>query len=134
MARHRPSVTMRALTEQVVSHFPLYKRARGQLVRKVTEAARRAAREDPERLRFEPATGTTETRVVILRSPEQFDRRGRTQGYQAVFSGRGRRKPAPQVPGQMDLFSELDQAERVTTDETGENDTDGSDDVLGGER
>ena len=51
-------MTMRALTEQVVSHFPLYgKRARGQLVRKVTEAARRAAREDPERLRFEPATG-----------------------------------------------------------------------------
>jgi hypothetical protein len=135
MARGRPSVTMRALTEQVVSHFALYgRRAQGQLVRKVTEAARRAGSEEPERLRFESATGTTEPRVVILRSPEQFDRRGRTQGYQAVFSQRGRRKPVPQVPGQMDLFTELDQAERVTTDETGQNDSDGSDDVQGGER
>jgi len=78
--------------------------------------------------------GTTEPRVVILRSPEQFDRRGRTQGYQAVFSGRGRRRPRPQVLGQMDLFIELDQAERVTTDDTGQNDSDGSDDVQGGER
>jgi hypothetical protein len=79
-------------------------------------------------------TPTTEPRVVILRSPEQFDRRGRTQGYQAVFSRRGRRRPTPQVPGQMDLFTELDQAERVTSDETDQNDSDGSDDVLGGER
>lgn len=135
MAKGRPSVTMRALTEQVVSHFALYgRRAQGQLVRKMTEATRRAASKEPERLRFESATGTTEPRVVILRSPEQFDRRGRTQGYQAVFSGRGRRRPRPQVPGQMDLFIELDQAERVTTDETGQNDSDGSDDVQGGER
>jgi hypothetical protein len=135
MARHRPSVTMRALTEQVVSHFPLYgRRAQGQLVRKVTEAARRAAREEPERLQFEPGTGTTEPRVVVLRSPEDFDRRGRTQGYQAVFSGRSRKKPLPEVPGQMDLFTELDRAESVATDDTGQNDSSGSDDVRGGER
>ena len=135
MARYRPSVTMRALTEQVISHFPLYgRRAQGQLVRKVTEAARQAVQEEPERLRFEPGTGTTEPRVVVLRSPEEFDRRGRTQGYQAVFSGRNRRRPAPEVPGQMDLFTELDQAERVTTDDTNQNDSDGSDDVQGGER
>jgi hypothetical protein len=135
MAKRRPSVTTRTLTEQVVSHFALYgRRAQGQLVKKVADAARRAAHEEPERLRFEPATRTTEPRVVILRSPEQFDRRGRTQGYQAVFSGHGRRKPSPPVPGQMDLFTELDQAERVTTDETGHNDSDGRDDVLGGER
>src|SRR5262249_7031161 len=114
MAMQRPSVTIRALTERVVSHFALYgRRAQGQLVRKVPEPAHRAADAEPERLRFERATATTEARVVVLRSPEQFDRRGRTQGYQAVFSGRGRRRPAPQVPGQMDLFTELDQAERV---------------------
>lgn len=76
IARGRPSITVRALTEQVVSHFALYgRRAQGRLVRKVTEAVRRAAAEDPERLRFEPATGTTEPRAVILRSPEGFDRR-----------------------------------------------------------
>ena len=48
---------MRALTEQVVSHFALYgKRAQGQLVRKVTEAARQAAHVEPERLRFSAAS------------------------------------------------------------------------------
>lgn len=109
-------------------------RAELELVRKVTEAARRAAREEPERLRFEAATGTTEPRLVILRSPEQFDRRGRTQGYQAVFAGRSRRRPALEVPGQLDLFTELDQAERVTADDPGQNDSDGGDDVQGGER
>jgi hypothetical protein len=134
MARGRLSVTTRALTEQVVSHFALYGRhAQGQLRRKVTDAARRAASAEPERLRFEPATGTTEARVVVLRSPEQFDRRGRTQGYQAVFGRRGRRQPAREIPGQMDLFTELDEAERVTTDETGENDSVGEDDDRGGE-
>jgi hypothetical protein len=111
MARRRPSVTMRALTEQVVSHFALYgRRAQGQLVTKVTEP-----------------------RVVILSSPEEFDRRGRTQGYQALFRDRGRRRPMLQIPGQMDLFSELDQAERVMEGETGQNDSDSSDDVMGGE-
>jgi hypothetical protein len=133
MARRRPSVTMRALTERVVSHYALYgRRAQNQLIRKVAEAARLAAQAEPERLAFEPSTGTTEARLVILRSPEEFDPRGRTQGYQAVFSGRRRRRAAPQVPGQMDLFTELDQAERVTADETGQNDSDSSDAGEGG--
>jgi hypothetical protein len=134
MARGRPTVTTRALTEQVASHFALYgRRAQGQLRRKVTDAARRAASAEPERLRFESATGSTEARVVVLRSPEEFDRRGRTQGYQAVFARRGRRRPAREIPGQMDLFTELDEAERVTSDETGENDSVGEDDGQGGE-
>ena len=130
MARSRASVTMRALTEQVVTHFALYgRRAQGQLVRKVTDAARRAARDEPQRLRFEPATGTTEPRVVILRSPEEFDRRGRTQGYQAIFRRPGRRATTTEIQGQMDLFTELDQAEPVVADETGQNDGGDSDDV-----
>jgi hypothetical protein len=128
MASQRPSITMRALTERVVTHYALYgRRAQNQLIRKVTESAGRAVSAEPERLAFEPSTGTTDARLVILRSPEQFDPRGRTQGYQAVFSGRGRRRVAPQVPGQMDLFTELDQAERVTPDETGQNDDSDSD-------
>jgi hypothetical protein len=132
LARNRPSLTTRALTEQVVRHFALYGRnAQGRLVRKVTDAARRAAQQEPERLRFEPATGRTDTRLVVLRSPEEFDRRGRTQGYQATFGGRSRRRPAPQVPGQLDLFAELDQAERAAVDVTGQNDTNGGDDGQG---
>ena len=103
------------------------RRAQGQIVKKVQAAARRAADADPDRLAFQPATGSTEARVLILRSPEEFDRRGRTQGYQAVFSERGRRRPQPQAPEQLDLFSVLDEAERATFDEVYENETDSSD-------
>ncbi len=127
MAQGRSSVTVRALTEQAIRHFPLYGRAaQGRLNRKVRDAARRAAEADPERLGYGRATGVTEERVAILRSPETFDRRGRTQGYQAVWAGRASRPRRPsEVPGQIDLFSELDEAERVATEEESDNSTEG---------
>lgn len=130
MAQLRSHLTVRALTELVIRHFAIYgQRARNQLVHKVKEAARRAAEADPERLGFERATGTTEERVAILRSPESFDRRGRTQGYQAVWAPRAsRRRQRSEIPGQGDLFSELDEAERVATSDEGENDTTGDND------
>jgi hypothetical protein len=123
MAQGRPSVTIRALTELAVRHFPLYGRAaQGRLVRNVRDAARRAAQAEPGRLRYEPGTGVTEERVAITRSPEAFDRRGRTQGYQAVWAGRaGRGRPRAEIPGQIDLFSELDEAERAATEEESDN-------------
>jgi hypothetical protein len=123
MAQGRPSITIRALTEQAVRHFPLYGRAaQGRLLRNVRDAARRAAEAEPERLRYEPATGVTDERVAILRSPETFDRRGRTQGYQAVWGSRvGRTRRRAEIPGQIDLFSELDEAERVATEEESDN-------------
>ena len=131
MTRGRSAVTVRAIAERVVWHFPLYgRRAQRQLERKVAGAARRAATQEPSRLRFESATGNTDARVLILQSPEEFDRRGRTQGYQAVFAGRGRRRLRSRIPGQGDLFSELDEAERVTVDQVGENVTEGGDDGL----
>jgi hypothetical protein len=130
MARGRSAVTIRTLTEQVTWHFALYgRRAQGQLVRKVAGAARRAADADPERLRFQPASGSTDARVAILRSPEEFDRRGRTQGYQAVFGERSRRLPPPQIPDQLELFGVLDDAEGASTDEVYESVGEGSDDV-----
>lgn len=131
MARGRSAVTIRALAEQVTSHFPVYgRRAQGQLIKKVAAAVRRAATADPERLRFQPATGSTEARIIIIRSPEQFDRRGRTQGYQAVFAGRNRRRPTPQVPEQLDLFSVLDDAELAASEEVYESGSDSSDNVA----
>jgi hypothetical protein len=60
---------------------------------------------------------------VIIRSPEQFDRRGRTQGYQAIFTGRSRRRP-PQAPEQLDLFSVLDDAELAASEEVYESGSD----------
>ena len=131
MAQGRPSITIRALTEQAVRHFPLYGRAaQGRLLRNVRDAARRAAEAEPERLRYEPATGVTEERVAILRSPETFDRRGRTQGYQAVWGSRvGRTRRRAEIPGQIDLFSELDEAERVATEEESDNSDEGGGDA-----
>lgn len=131
MAQQRPSVTIRALTEQAVRHFPIYGRAaQGRLLRAVRDAARRAAEAEPERFRYERSTGATEERVAVLRSPETFDRRGRTQGYQAVWGNRGSRSQRrAEVPGQMDLFSELDEAERVATEEESDNGNEGDGDA-----
>ena len=134
MAQQRPSVTIRALTEQAVRHFPIYGRAaQGRLLRAVRDAARKAAEAEPERFRYERSTGATEERVAILRSPETFDRRGRTQGYQAVWSSRlGRSQRRTEIPGQMDLldlFSELDEAERVATEEESDNGNEGDGDA-----
>jgi hypothetical protein len=131
MAQQRPSVTVRALTEQAVRHFPIYGRAaQGRLLRAVREAARRAAEAEPERFRYERSTGATEERVSVLRSPETFDRRGRTQGYQAVWGSRtSRLRRRAEIPGQMDLFSELDEAERVATEEESDNGNEGDGDA-----
>lgn len=127
MARGRPSVSIRSLTEAVVWHYNMYgQRARGLLMRKVAGAATRAADAEPTRLRFERQTGTTEARVAIVQSPEGFDRRGRTQGYQAVFGGKSaRRRPQAVSPDQFDLFDELDQAELAFSDVREEIDGDG---------
>jgi hypothetical protein len=134
MAQRRPSVTIRALTEQAVRHFPIYGRAaQNRLQRAARDAARRAAEAEPERFRYERSTGVTEERVTVLRSPETFDRRGRTQGYQAVWSSRvGRPQRLTEIPGQMDLldlFSELDEAERVATEEESDNGNEGGGDA-----
>jgi hypothetical protein len=131
MAKGRSYITIRALTEQVVGHFALYGRgARGMLIRKVRAAARRSAEVEPDRLRYERSTGTTEERVAILLSPETFDRRGRTQGYQAIWTDRPARRRRPtEIPGQIDLFSELDDAERVTAEKEGDNSAQVSDDA-----
>jgi hypothetical protein len=67
--------------------------------------------------------------VAILRSPETFDRRGRTQGYQAVWGTRtSRPRRRDEIPGQIDLFSELDEAERIATEEESDNGTEGDGD------
>jgi hypothetical protein len=134
MAQRRPSVTIRALTEQAVRHFPIYGRAaQGRLLRSVRDAARRAAEAEPERFRYERSTGATDERVAVLRSPETFDRRGRTQGYQAVWGNRvSRSQRRAEIPGQMDLldlFTELDEAERVATEEESDNGNEGDGDA-----
>jgi hypothetical protein len=126
MARGRQMISMRHLTEDVVWHFNLYgQKSRGQLIKKVTAAAIRAAKAQPDAIRFEQQTGTTEARLVVVRSPETFDRRGRTQSYQAQFGTRSPRRSRPEIEGQTglpDLLAELDQAEQLASnDQPGEN-------------
>jgi hypothetical protein len=59
MARGRSAITVRALAEQVTPHFAIYgRRAQGQLVKKVTAAARAAAASDQDRFRFRRQPGT----------------------------------------------------------------------------
>ena len=131
MAQQRPFITIRALTEQAVRHFPIYGRAaQGRLLRAVRDAARTAAEAEPERFRYERSTGTTDERVAVLRSPETFDRRGRTQGYQAVWGSRASRpRRRGEITGQMDLFSEFDEAERVATEDESDNGNEGDGDA-----
>lgn len=130
MAKGREAITIRHITESVVPHFPMYgQRTKQRLIKLVSAAARRAAESDPTRLRYERPGGTSEPRVVVLRSPETLDRRGRTQSYQAVFAGRGSKRRRAAVPGQIDLFEELDRADTTESDETQQGGTD-ADDVV----
>ena len=110
LSHQRPLVSATWLTEQCARHFPLYGRAaRRKLIRLVSEGARRVAEEDPTTFHFVPPRGNDDGGVRLLRSPEDLDRRGRTQAYQALGRGsRARRRGAAPPPEQLDLLSELD--------------------------
>jgi hypothetical protein len=115
MSRLSPVITVRALTERIAPFYGIYgKAAQGRLQRRVAGSAGRAASREPNRLRVDRRTGASDdVRIMIVGSPERFDRRGRTQSYQSLFSARpasGRRRSV-QVAGQIDLFDELDRAE-----------------------
>jgi hypothetical protein len=56
--------------------------------------------------RYEPRTGSTQGRVVILRTPAAFDPRGATRAWQAAKGHAARsigRQPQPQIEGQLSL-------------------------------
>lgn len=83
---------------------------RRQLERKVSRSASRIAEQDPENYTFHPDSERREATVLILRTPEDADRRGRTQAYQAIArrgGGQPRRRARPEIPGQMQFESVL---------------------------
>jgi hypothetical protein len=133
MAQDLPSISITTLAEQVMPHLPMYARAAQQrFFRKVREVARGAADTDESgRLRFEPDSSSHAARVVIAASPERHDRRGRTQAYQALFTDRKppRRRAPGEVPGQADLFAELDAAEQGMDEDEAERTLDGIDET-----
>jgi hypothetical protein len=70
------------------------------ILRRLTTAAMRRD------FRYEPRTGTTQGRVVILRTPAAFDPRGATRAWQAAQGRAARsigRQPQPQIEGQLSL-------------------------------
>jgi hypothetical protein len=110
--------TIRAITERVVPHWPIYGRAaRERFVGKVTTAVREIVQDEPDTFAYQPDSGSTHALVRVLRTPEDNDPRGRAQAWQAT--GR-RRHPAPRLdpnPDQLDLLNELDTAEDLADDE-----------------
>ncbi len=124
MAHRKQHVGVKHIAERAAPHLALYGHgARNQLVKKVGEAARKIANADSTSFTFQsPMAGDQDGGVVhLLKSPEENDLRGRTQGYQALMRGNRarRKKAAPADPNQLDLLQVLEQA-----------DDDGGDDVV----
>ncbi|MFJ8990541.1 hypothetical protein ACIRQH_09220 [Streptomyces sp. NPDC102279] len=107
-SRGEVSVTARGLAEACCPRFGHYGRqARGQIVAKVAKAARQIATEHPDTFRCAMSPGRDETLVNILRTPEDFDARGRTQAYQALSRRSRSRQRLQTDPNQLDLLQEL---------------------------
>jgi hypothetical protein len=110
MSQRLTQLSIVSLAERATPHFALYGRqAQQQIKKKVAEAARNIAATEPANFTYHPTTGNREGMVKILRTPEDNDARGRTQGYQAIGRA-GHRKPAKSSisPDQLDLLAELD--------------------------
>jgi hypothetical protein len=110
MAQQRPSITIRALSEQAVRHFPIYGRAaQGRLQRAVRDAARRAAEAEPERFRYD-----AQPRSPMNESPSCVPLKPST----AAAGPRDTRQYGEAVP-----------AERVATEEESDNGSEGDGDA-----
>lgn len=112
LARRVPVISTTKLTEEAAPHYPLYgMKAQGQLRKRVGDAARQIAAADPDTFEYHPTAGNHDGFVKLLRTPEENDPRGRTQTYQKLARIRQRKPPAPQVPGQLSLLDELEEAD-----------------------
>lgn len=100
-------ISIRVLAERSCPSFLMYgPAARGQLTKKVQRAARQIAAEHPGTYAYAEAPGGGEGYIRILRTPEAYDARGRTQAYQAL-SRQSPRRPPKVDPNQLDLLQEL---------------------------
>lgn len=113
MAQRAPYLDVRQAATKLLGWWPLISRgAQSVILRRVESALRRLATNDFKgSIRLEPSGGSFNARIAILETPETFDPRGRTQGYQRLqrraIEASGRRPP--QIEGQTsfdDLASE----------------------------
>jgi hypothetical protein len=120
MSQRLAQLTLVSLAERATPHFGLYGRqAQQKIKKKVAEAARQIAEDEPANFQYMPTTGSREGLVRILRTPEDNDARGRTQAYQAVGRPaklRRPRKAAEVAANQMDLLAELDTIDNETSE------------------
>lgn len=120
MTNRLPQLSLTSLAEQATPQYALYgRRAQNTLRRKVADAARLIAADDPASFEVVPTNNTREGLVRILRTPEDNDPRGRTQAYQAIGKppGKRRKREKPELPGQLDLLSALESSDNGSTEE-----------------
>ena len=128
LAHRLPHISVRCIAEAAAPYLALYgHKARGRIIKRVGEAARKLATVDNASFAYQPPQPSDQDGGVVhlLKTPEDNDPRGRTQGYQALMrGGRARRGKAAHVdPDQLDLLRELAQADDEGGDdvvETGE--------------
>jgi hypothetical protein len=117
LAQQLPQITIGALTELTMPHYALYSRGvQVKIRRKVSEVTRKIAQSESETFEYHPPPPNGDGWVRFTRTPEDNDRRGRTQAYQAFARrSRARRPRAGRDPGegQLDLLSELDGIDNV---------------------
>jgi hypothetical protein len=122
LSHTQSQVTVRLLTERVVSQFAIYAGpAQNKLVNKVREVVRSIVDTESDTYGYIPRSGTrTEDAIEFRRTPEDRDPRGRTRAYQAL-PGRRPRSSGPVEPHQPDL---LDLLAEMTDENDGSNDDD----------
>lgn len=113
LAQRTSMMSVTSITERAAPNYVLYSVvAQGRMRRLVAQAARDICADSGGTFEFSPARGNHEAFIRVLRSPEENDPRGRTQGYQGL--ARTARRPGrkrQEVPGQGSLLDELDKAD-----------------------
>ncbi|MDX8055160.1 hypothetical protein SK571_37800 [Lentzea sp. BCCO 10_0798] len=121
LARRKDRVGVPHLAEDVVPYLAWYPlTTKNTIIKKVRQAAEEVAREDPSTFEIRRTASNDPGTVLLLKTPEDNDPRGRTQAYQALARDRNRRRAVQKVdPNQLDLLTVLDQVDD-DSGETGE--------------
>ncbi|MFF3290916.1 hypothetical protein [Streptomyces sp. NPDC003023] len=114
-ARRIEEVSIPRIAEDLCIHYRRYQQAvRLQIAKRFQTAVRQLSSEDPDTYRYEQVPGGGPEGVVrLLRTPEEFDHRGRTVAYQALARVSRRRSKRLVDPNQLDLLADVEGASEV---------------------
>jgi len=125
LSRRTEQLPTVVIAHETLASLAIYgQAARHRFQRKVDECLRLISLAHPETYEFNGRTGSREAQVRFLRTPEDNDPRGRTQGYQALRrTGHTRKGRSTADPNQLDLLAQLggsdDDAESLSDSEGG---------------